>query len=617
MKICICTTPIRPEPTYFPPFGSLAIIQSLRKLGEAPQFFHIDYHRYTVAEIEDHFARHQFDLVGISSVVSTAYAYTKFLAALIKRVSPRTVVVVGGNLAASAEILLRKCDVDYCVVGDGEITIQHFVTTLREYGANIEKLGNVKGICFLDNEGKFIFTGYGSRLSADEIDDPDYSILENDGSIETYIPLVTDDGFLPADRPDVVAHPGRAAIVITSKGCIARCTFCHRWEKGYRPVNESKVQRHLEHLIEKYQVQYVSVGDENFGSDKGQAHALATSLGKLGIIWRAGGVRASTVTLEALKHWKANGCVLVNYGIESGSPTILRVMEKKISVEQNINALKWTYETGLRTVLQLVMGMPGETDRTVAETIEFLKKASDYLYLGEEYPSGMISLNYAQALPGTPLYEYAREHGFLGRGMDDEERYLLDISDTDAYSEDHFINYTGLPLLKVLMWRQWVLSEVDSHFIKTKFHIQYSLYRVIHFYIELIGARLRRYLNRWIPWLARTPGQATIRTNDHVASRKSGYYNINDAGKFTPLLLNPITRSLFFPILALGVAFARDRRQSPFKIIAEYLLWLAKKTIGRSGGELLPEVSLRKVVTIVSSAENRTDDMMIPLRTGR
>ena len=124
MKICVCTTPIRPYPTTFPPFGSMAIIQSLKKIGADASFLNIDYFRYGHTEIEAYFKKNQFDIVGISAVVSTAYAYTKYLSNLIRSVSPDTVIIVGGNLAASSEILLRKCDVDICVVGNGELTGQ-------------------------------------------------------------------------------------------------------------------------------------------------------------------------------------------------------------------------------------------------------------------------------------------------------------------------------------------------------------------------------------------------------------------------------------------------------------------------------------------------------------
>ena len=42
MKITLCTTPIRPVPSGFPPFGSMALIQSLRQAGQNPIFFDMD-----------------------------------------------------------------------------------------------------------------------------------------------------------------------------------------------------------------------------------------------------------------------------------------------------------------------------------------------------------------------------------------------------------------------------------------------------------------------------------------------------------------------------------------------------------------------------------------------
>ena len=132
MRICIVTTPIRPEATTFPPFGSLAIIQSLRNVGNDCSFYHIDYHRYNHAQNCEYFKKNQFDIVGISAVVSTAYNYTKYLSDLIKEINHKTIVIVGGGLVASAEILHRKAQVDYCVAGDGEIIIKNLVEAIKE-----------------------------------------------------------------------------------------------------------------------------------------------------------------------------------------------------------------------------------------------------------------------------------------------------------------------------------------------------------------------------------------------------------------------------------------------------------------------------------------------------
>ncbi|MZH02035.1 MAG: radical SAM protein, partial [Nitrospinae bacterium] len=352
MKVCICTTPIRPEPTGFPPFGSMAIIQSLRKIEINAEFYNIDFYRYSHQEIEAYFKKQQFDVVGISAVVSTAYTYTKYLSKLIRRMSPDTVIILGGNLAASAEIILNKCEVDFCVIGDGEFIIQDLVPILKEKPLNYDNLRDTKGIAFLDEQKKFCFTGYGKSPSAQEIELPDYTILEGDDSFDCYMPKIPEP-----DRTKNFEYSGhlglqgvRTAQVITAKGCVARCTFCHRFEPGYRAIPLDKLTEHLKHLKTKYNVGYIGIGDENFGSDKKLTAKLIKVFSELGLKWHAGGVRTRTVTKETLQSWYDNGCDTVHYGIESGSPKILQVMEKNLKLEDNIQALKWTGEVGISTI---------------------------------------------------------------------------------------------------------------------------------------------------------------------------------------------------------------------------------------------------------------------------
>jgi radical SAM superfamily enzyme YgiQ (UPF0313 family) len=616
LKICISTTPIRPVPTTFPPFGSMAIIQSLRKIGEVPVFVNIDFFRFKQVEIETYFAENQFDIVGISAVVSTAYAYTKYLAGLIRRVSPQTIIIVGGNLAASAEVLLRKSEVNYCVVGDGEFIIRELVATLRDHGRDSSKLRAIKGICFLEDDGNFNFTGFGQRPTAAEVEMPDYTILEADGSLPYFIADVADDRFVSSDSKEFVG--GRSATVVTTKGCVARCTFCHRWEKGFRVLPVDTLGRHLQLLKEKYRVSFIDVGDENFGSNRDLANELASRLGSLGMSWRAGGVRVNTVTPELLAHWKKNGCFSVMYGMESGSQKMLDVMEKKITVEQSLEALRWTYEAGLRTVVQLVIAMPGESDRTIRETIEFLKESCNSLYLGNNFPSSMISVNYAQALPGTPLYEYAREHGFIGQGIDEEEQYLLKISDTDAYKDDHFVNYTGQPLLKVLMWQQQIIAEVDAHYLRGKFGTSYSMFKVAKFYFDLIQSRLSAKVGRRFSSLRNKPSTTEGTTGLRSFSQESGYFNIRDAGKFTPLLLNQFTKAAFTPLLAFVMAVGRSSNLlDAAKLLIDYIIWHMSHPFRRPLETDFPKESLRKIVRIASVGTSTGTDKMIPLRTGR
>lgn len=600
MNFCICTTPIRPYPTDFPPFGSMAIIQSLRKIGVTADFYNIDYFRYSHEEVEDYFKKHQFDVVGISAVVSTAYTYTKYLSKLIRSVSPNTLIIVGGNLGASAEILLRKCEVDCCVIGDGEKIIRILLPILDEKPLNYKRLMETEGIAFLDEQKNFCFTGFGVKPSAEEVEFPDYSILELDGSISHFIPKISEQRHAFGEQ---VAPDKRRAIVVTTKGCVARCTFCHRFEQGFRALPVYEVEEHLCHLMSRYDVAYVTIGDENFGSDQKVTRELVERFSALGLKWRAAGVRTRTTTKEMLQHWKDNGCTEVIYGVESGSTKMLKVMEKNLTVKENIKALKWTGEVGLSTTIQLVIGMPGENDDTIFETIDFLKEVAPHIKKWEGIPpSNSISINYAQALPGTPLYEYAREHGLIGSKIDDEEQYLINISDIDAYSEDHFINLTGLPLLKVLMWRPLIGAYLDAEHYRAKNGREKRLnfLQVVWYYSSVVGNKLYRLLRK----------RPSLKVSD------SGYFNISRGIKYAPLLLNPLTKKVFYHLLASAVLIRHIKKPLfIIHLVLEHLRWYFKRD---SSMMVKADKSLRKIISIVSTNPDQTiEDKMLPLRKGR
>lgn len=611
MKICICTTPIRPYPTNFPPLGSLAIIQSLQRMGESVDFYHIDYFRYSMEQIEEHFSNNQYDVVGISSVVSTAYAYTKKLAKLIRTVSPKTTIILGGNLAASAELILRKTDIDFCVVGDGEIIIQNLIRVLSKKPVDCGELHTIAGISFLDENEKFNFTGFGERPSAHNIEWPDYSILESMGALPYYISDVDDSRF----GNSVEIQPGdKCATVVMNKGCVARCTFCHRWEKGYRSLSLERIVDHIGYLKAKYNVRFIDVGDENFGSDRKSTEEIVSKLGELGIVWRSAGVRTNTVSLESLLHWKNNGCVSVIYGVESGSPSILKVMEKNTSLENNINAITWTGEAGLETVIQLVIGMPGENDITIGETIDFLKKVSPHMLLWRNLPpSKSISVNYAQALPGTPLYEHAREHGFIGKTLDNEESYLLKISDSNAADTGHYFNFTEQSMLSALTWRARLLSEIDAYWLKQKGYEQLSVWWILNFYLK----RLRRISEKNNSGEGASDDAMKQRT-DFI--KDSGYFNISQNFIFAPILLNSAT-SLFFNYILLSGVIVRELVKSKSliyvsRLIGEHIQWKIKNIFLSTPDGGRPTQSLRKTVSITAQQSN-SEDQMISLRKGR
>lgn len=466
IKIVICNVPLRSEDarTTYPPLGAMFITQALKSGGYNPLFYDINYFRPTFSEVRDYFLRHRPDVIGISATVSTTYAYVKKLSLLIKEILPHSMIVVGGAITASSDIILKFTKVDICVTGEGEQVIVHLLDYFSKQGlVKIdEELKKVLGICFLNQTADMVFTGYEIQIPAHEIPDPDYEILREHSELNGYI---IDPKYYPQFKYDrrvneVKRQGKKMATVVTSRGCIARCTFCHRWQKGLRILPVDRVIDHIKFLMERHDVGFISFGDEDFGASQKWVDEFVEKISTLDILYRIGAIRVDHVDLPVLKKYQESGCVAIHYGMESGSDRILSVMEKRATVQMNRDAAIKTFQAGLQTVPAAVVGMPGETYGTIEETARFLQDITEF------YPyDPLISPNLLVALPGTPVYEYARLKGFLGQKPQDEEKYLIRISDHGGESPVQF-NFTDTPYFAVQSWVRCLVISVLYNYYK-------------------------------------------------------------------------------------------------------------------------------------------------------
>jgi len=604
MKIVICTTPIRPVPTVFPPFGSMAIIHALKDAGYESEFYDIDGMRPTDEEVERHFAATKPDVLGISAVVSTAYAYTKKLVRIVKKVSPNTRIVLGGNLAASAEILHRLAGVEICVIGEGEIVVVNLMRELeRMIGRPLDTnaLELIKGITYLREDGVMAFAGYETRIPAEEVFRPDFELLEKYSKITNYVYDASTRVEIVSDSRIMEPHRvGKKAVtLITEKGCVARCTFCHRWDKGYRAVPVDQIIGHIKHMIERYNVGFLSFGDENFGSDKRWVEEFIAKIEPLDLLWTVGGVRVRSVTLDLLKRMKKAGCVSVFYGMETGSPKILEVMEKKAKLQDNINAANWTREAGLFTIYQMIIGMPGEDEKTIGETIEFLKACTQDF---DASPRALMSLNYIQALPGTPVYEYARYKGLIGKTLLEEEAYLIKISDIDAGDDAKMPNYTDYDNLTLRSWRKRIVLEVMKNYHE---HNKTPVPSFPAFLWRLATNGIKKARNHF--------DESRERVIDEYS--KGGFFNLQRD------LAYDVIVAYFYPLRKLFIiaGLIKDElRDQPFRIfLAHISAWISCKLnppkIDSNDAESLRALMAR----LAPPALTPTERAMQPLREGR
>ncbi|MFA5099312.1 MAG: radical SAM protein [Candidatus Omnitrophota bacterium] len=468
MKILICNIAIRERPDPFPPVACTSLVHILNEHGYPSVFYDIDAKRPSDEDMYDYFRNERFGLVGISAVVSTGYLYTKRLAALIKKASPSTNIILGGNLASAYEVILRKCDIDLCIIGEGEKVLLNLVRLAEVHGKlpkDADVLSAVKGVAFLDGAGVCRFTGPEELIAGGDIEEPDYELLDKSTRLSQYIqdPLTRDDFACDPRAHEPKRSGKKMATIFTSKGCINACTFCHRFVRGYRVIPLDKVIGAMKHLINKYNVGFFCISDECFGEDKVWLERFIELVKPLDILFQIGGARVSLIKKDQtiMRRLKDAGLTAVYFGIESGSSKILRIMEKNATKQENLAAIKLCSESGIYTVIQLVIGMPGENNSTIRETIEFINDATG----GSSMPQ-FPAINYLQALPGTACYDYLREQGLLGSTIDDEERYLIRVSDVNASEFRQYVNVSEEPLAEVKMWKARISLQAMIHWLK-------------------------------------------------------------------------------------------------------------------------------------------------------
>ena len=106
--------------------------------------------------------------------------------------------------------------------------------------------------------------------------------------------------------------------------------------------------------------------------------------------------------------------------------------------------------------------MPGETEQTVEETIRNLSSVlPDDINAPYE-----ICINWFQAVPGTPAYEYARRIKKIGSSLEEEENYILGLYNVDANNIKHYLNFTDYEKEEIAHWKDYIFMELVVAYIK-------------------------------------------------------------------------------------------------------------------------------------------------------
>lgn len=173
----------------------------------------------------------------------------------------------------------------------------------------------------------------------------------------------------------------------------------------------------IRELKQRYGVEFIDFSDDLFMVNRKWVEDLCDNLinERIDIGWGASG-RVNLVDLGLLKKMKSSGCEILSYGFESGSQKILDNMKKGVSVSQAEEAVHLTRKAGITVAGSFMMGMIGETDQTVNETIDFIKRTRLTLH----------RFFYTTPYPDTPLYETAKR---MNRIPPDEDTYVSSLGE--------------------------------------------------------------------------------------------------------------------------------------------------------------------------------------------
>ncbi|OGS12525.1 MAG: hypothetical protein A2234_04615 [Elusimicrobia bacterium RIFOXYA2_FULL_58_8] len=379
------------------------------------------------------------DILGFTLTTYGFHQNLKYMRDLRKRIN-RPVIVGGWHLSLYPRESLTHQEIDYGVLDEGDVTIPELLNALEHKLPLVE----VKGIAFRTPDGKVIVTEH--RQPTQDIDSfpfPALHLLKN----ELY--------------HNILSHRKNFTAMISALGCPFRCAFCDLKTKVFRQRSAKSFVDEIEIARHRFGVKDIDIHDSSFTVNRGRVMAICEDIikRKLDVSFTIR-TRADCVDKEVLRLLSEAGCSTIMYGIESGSPQILKLLHKGSDLEHIREVVQWTKKLGMKSLGFFMIGSPTETIQDVENTIRFSQSLDlDY-----------VRFSRVTAVPNTELYDmylktvdkdYWAEYTLNPDNVGDLPMVQTNITDNEAYYyvKKAYISYYFRPsyLLKaVLRMRSWL-----------------------------------------------------------------------------------------------------------------------------------------------------------------
>lgn len=349
------------------------------------------------------------------------------IVSFVRKHAPDIPIVVGGPYisnqvsslpAPDMEALFDYLGADIYVTGrEGELTLARLIHTLRT-GGDLQAVPNLAYLV----DGRFLRTR--PELESNSLSDNlvDYGLFRS----EDFNEFVT---------------------TRTAKSCPFSCAFCGFPQRAgkYTYLDLADVERELDNIARIGSISTVTFIDDTFNVPKNRFRDLMRMMidKDYGFRWNCfyRSDHGDRATIELMRQ---AGCEGVFLGIESGSDVMLKSMNKTARRADYVDALEAFGEAGISTYASLIVGFPGETEETVAETISLLEQGQPDFYRAQ--------LWYCD--PVTPIFQKKAELGIKGEAFNWSHQ-TMDWSRAVDIIDDMFTGVNNSIWLPQFGFEQW------------------------------------------------------------------------------------------------------------------------------------------------------------------
>lgn len=390
--------PISETPS--PPLGIAYLAAALEQAGVTVRVLDFVVFPYEKAFLAEELRRFAPRFLGVTAVTMT-FNHAMQIVTDAKAISPDLVTLMGGPHASflAREILARFPALDIVVRGEGEETLVDFVRAVSGERAR----ESVPGMTFRR----------GSEISAT----PDRSPMD-----VKLLPLPARH-LLSLGRYRALGMP---ISMTTSRGCPYSCIFCAGRKMAGARVRYRHPAAVVDEMTEVNRLGFhqINLADDLFTANREHCLSVCNEIIRRGLhpSWTAF-ARVDTVSIPILSAMRSAGCHTVSFGIESGNPGMLRRIKKGITRDQARRAAEMCRGVGMAAQASFILGLPGETPATLADTLAFGEELNA---LGVQYGFHLLA-----PFPGTDIWE-------------NRHRYDLRIlsTDWDAYHANRAVTET-------------------------------------------------------------------------------------------------------------------------------------------------------------------------------